>query len=256
MTPVNFAQYVKRLDSVLAEKLFFLSQINLDDKIVIDFGCGDGSMLQEIEHVYPNARLVGIDQEPKMLNLARRKVPKAEFYSGLDEFKANQSKYVGQPTVVIFSSVLHELYNDYHLYHVIPSAEEIPNYFLSFCDYVVVRDMYVEECYSPLIPEDICKILQKANPQQLAEFIHIYGSNFVHFLLKYNYTENWYNELMEDYASVPWHCFLNSERHNVVYDHIYVQNWRRNLVMKDFGIDLKRVTLGTHRAMILEPKEK
>jgi SAM-dependent methyltransferase len=50
--------------------------------VVVDLGCGSGALLSRIGLAFPDARLVGIDMEPRALALARCRLPSAELVQG------------------------------------------------------------------------------------------------------------------------------------------------------------------------------
>lgn len=50
--------------------------------VVVDLGCGSGALLSRIGIAFPDARLVGMDMEPRALALARRRLPSAELVQG------------------------------------------------------------------------------------------------------------------------------------------------------------------------------
>lgn len=51
----------------------------LDYRTVLDVGCGQGSMLQTLMPLAPNAHYTGIDFSEKALEVARQRAPRAEF---------------------------------------------------------------------------------------------------------------------------------------------------------------------------------
>jgi SAM-dependent methyltransferase len=51
----------------------------LDDRDVLDLGCGTGALYPELVHRYPRARYTGADIVPAMLRVARRAHPGAHF---------------------------------------------------------------------------------------------------------------------------------------------------------------------------------
>ena len=45
--------YLERMEKSMREKLFFLEHIDLDNKIIIDFGAANGALAKEIMNTYP-----------------------------------------------------------------------------------------------------------------------------------------------------------------------------------------------------------
>ncbi len=78
-------------------------------EVIIDLGCGSGALLQKIDETQPGARLIGLDVEPVALDLARARLPRAEFFAvdlcngdALEELRSSA-------TLVLCSEVLEHL---------------------------------------------------------------------------------------------------------------------------------------------------
>jgi trans-aconitate 2-methyltransferase len=57
-----------------------LSRVPLADcKLAYDLGCGPGNSTELIVERFPNARVVGLDNSPAMVDSARKRLPKVEF---------------------------------------------------------------------------------------------------------------------------------------------------------------------------------
>ena len=55
--------------------------IPLKDNItIVDFGCGNGKILEEIKKINPQAKLIGLDVSGAALEQARKILPDVEFY--------------------------------------------------------------------------------------------------------------------------------------------------------------------------------
>jgi SAM-dependent methyltransferase len=46
---------------------------------ILDWGCSTGQTTKEIRDLYPNCRILGIDIEPRVINLARKEIQGVEF---------------------------------------------------------------------------------------------------------------------------------------------------------------------------------
>jgi SAM-dependent methyltransferase len=78
--------------------------------VVVDLGCGSGTLLGRIRDASATARLIGIDIEPRALELARKAVPDAEFHQAdLGGGDNVSSALAGQADVVLCSEVLEHL---------------------------------------------------------------------------------------------------------------------------------------------------
>jgi ubiquinone/menaquinone biosynthesis C-methylase UbiE len=77
---------------------------------VLDLGCGTGTLTVEIQRACPEARVVGIDGDPKALAIARRKVERAGVRVELDQGFADALPYAdGSFDRVVSSLVFHHL---------------------------------------------------------------------------------------------------------------------------------------------------
>src|SRR4051812_39702608 len=52
------------------------------DEVILDVGCGTGSLARLLAEVEPRARIVGVDPDPAVLALARKKAPSVRFVEG------------------------------------------------------------------------------------------------------------------------------------------------------------------------------
>ncbi|WP_433046861.1 class I SAM-dependent methyltransferase [Dactylosporangium sp. CS-033363] len=76
-------------------------------EVVVDVGCGTGSLGRLLSTVEPAARIIGVDPDPAVLAMARRKTGKVEWRLGkgdaLDDILGP-----GEADVVVSSLVLHQ----------------------------------------------------------------------------------------------------------------------------------------------------
>lgn len=259
MNPKYLDTYIGGLQKTLQEKLFFVDVLGKNffaNKIIIDFGCGDGEVLSYIaKHCYcEGSAFCAIDQSARMLALAEDKID----FKNITFAKSLKDVIIDENSEVVFiaSSVLHELDNT--------DKKMVCEFIRDRADYVIVRDMCITNPYSSSMPNNdlLSEIILGANTKMLAEFIKVWGSSvksLLHFLLKYTYVENWETEIEENYLSVQWtYVGYLEKQHNfeVIYDNSYIQNWRADRVEKDFGIKLSDYTSSTHRQVILRRKEK
>ncbi|OBK09995.1 class I SAM-dependent methyltransferase [Mycobacterium asiaticum] len=79
--------------------------------VVVDIGCGTGSLAIRIKRSRPDVRVIGVDPDPEVLAIARQKVRKAgvevEFVQGMGD-KAAELVGPGTATEAISSLVLHQ----------------------------------------------------------------------------------------------------------------------------------------------------
>ncbi|MFL6090400.1 MAG: class I SAM-dependent methyltransferase [Aeromicrobium sp.] len=77
-------------------------------KVVVDVGCGTGSLSIPIAQRFPQARVVGIDGDPEVLALAQRK-PGAEAVKWVEGLAGSLPCVDGSVDVVVTSLVFHHL---------------------------------------------------------------------------------------------------------------------------------------------------
>lgn len=261
MNPKNMDTYVNGLQQTLKEKLFFIDKLGEDyfrNKIIIDFGCGDGSVLAYIaKHCdCVGSDFVAVDMNNQMLKYAEEKIITPQlvcFFNKLeDALPIINTKSKSTKVILIANSVFHELEKE---------RLQIIDFIRKYVDTFIIRDMYIDLDYAFEADnfEDLknslaSKIIANANPKMLAQFVKKWGvdiMSFVHFLLKYTYVENWETEIQEDYLSA-WRFGLESVLPKIVYENSYAQEWRVERVKKDFDINLLEYTKSTHKMLILE----
>ena len=270
MNPVNIEKYTSGLFSTFNEKMFFYTKIDLNNTIFIDFGCGEGSILNYIyarllNGDIQNTLLIGVEQNEALRFLTESKlgakyitsrvdstIHKAyEIYTNLESVKeflsTNPELIKGRKVVMLCSSVLHEL-NSYQ--------NTLFKFVKDFVDVFIVRDMYVKVDQA-FTYKHIAKIIKNSNPKMLSEFIEKYGMSseqILHYLLKYTYVENWASEIKEDYTSVKWDKI--EKLGYPIFDTPYLQEWRRNKVKEDFGFNLDVNGCLSHRSLIIKVFDK
>jgi len=89
-----------------------IAQLGLKpDDVVVDFGCGTGSLAVRMKRHQPGARVIGVDPDPQVLGIARAKVRKAgvevEFAQGMGD-KAAELVGAGVASKAVSSLVLHQ----------------------------------------------------------------------------------------------------------------------------------------------------
>ena len=82
------------------------------EDVIVDVGCGTGTMAIMIKRQCPQARVIGLDPDPAVLRVARRKTRKAGVALDLIEGAADRIAYAvgqGEPDKVVSSLVFHHL---------------------------------------------------------------------------------------------------------------------------------------------------
>jgi SAM-dependent methyltransferase len=252
VTPIqNYDAYNTRMSKSLIDKMFFVDKIEPDS--IVDFGCANGLLLQELKRYYPESTpLVGYDLDPKM-------IAEAKLSSGLPIFScwSKVQKQLTENAALILSSVIHEVYTyskpdeiDLFWNQVFQSTPPFK--------YIIIRDLIPSRAIDrPADINDVVKVYRKFHGTPvLNEFQFHWGSiennkNLIHFLLKHRYQENWKREVKENYFPLYREDLLAliPEGWSVSYHEHYPLPYTKNLVRKEFGIEIKD---NTHLKMIIQ----
>lgn len=256
----NSEIYLKRLKGSLKEKLFFMDHIDLDNKIVIDFGCADGTLLKALRKINESQGIhciyIGVEKNEEFYKIADNELKSTFMFHNLAEVKEFLAGSKSE-VVLITSSVLHECN------YVEQFA--LKGFVIDYCDYWVIRDMFYNDENSDFFikfGENIVKIIENTkNIEQLKSFfktrLNISSADIAEWLLKYPYIENWDSEVKENYFSTHWEILVRDEflyylqkyTTQIIYDNQYTNEYIKNRVKKDYDIDL---TCTTHRQLILK----
>lgn len=244
----NLTVYNQRMRDAMADKLWWTEMT--DAKVVVDYGCADGALLQILEKEHPDWILIGVDHNQQMLSLARKNLPSAIFYTPEDFFSIQLNF---DNAVLVLSSVIHEIFE----YDNNP-ADTLEKLFNMGFGYIAIRDMFLSmNSYKSCALIDLDRIRNKANIEQLKQFERKWGSvsdqrNFLHYLMKYRYVENWDRELNENYFPVCKEDFLKihvTKDYQIEYLKHYTLPYISDRVYQDFEIELKDPT---HMKLLLK----
>ena len=249
----NYNIYTASMQKSMQDKLFFINKIDMSSITdFVDFGCADGTLLKFLKDKLPDVHLVGYDNDRSMLTIAQQNNKDATF---LADFSECLSKITPQTSILNLSSVLHEVYSYSSISEVLQFWKQI---FAANFKYIVIRDF----CYDNSISReteknDLQKVMKYGDIDQIKSFENFHGSlswnkNLVHFLLKYRYIENWDREVRENYFPISLEALLDiikKSEYEIVYSNHYTLPFTKDIVKKDFGIDIKD---HTHIQLILK----
>lgn len=248
MTPiVDLDVYTAGMKKGIQDKLWFMDK--LDGKIdsVYDYGCADGSLLNEIYKTHPELSLYGYDNNEEMLERAKKICPFAVF--------SNTPRLSSRgKSVLVASSVFHEI----HSYSMYPQQDYL-RIFDSGYKYIAIRDMFYTESSNHLTNvSQLVSVLNKEPEGKIKHFESFHGSllnnkNFLHYLLKYRYQINWTREVAENYFPHSFEEFLNKipNTYKVIFASTYTLPFLKDRVYEDFGFQLEDTT---HGKILLELK--
>lgn len=221
------------------DKLFAVPHLSEDEvNIFVDFGCADGRLIAAMELFYPNTIFIGFDNDPRMVEDAKKNCKTQRFYTKWTDVEDALSHYPLHKKAIILSSVIHEVYS-YMSYMDVESFWE--NVFKF--DFVIVRDMMPSVSMSRAVNMDQYVSVRHRFPEQLASFEKINGKiadnrQLVHFLLKYNYKENWAREVRENYFSLTTEEMLDKIPQEFAVDYFehFTPPFIKKTVERDTGI--------------------
>lgn len=233
----NYNTYLSGMEKANKEKLFFLDLLNINDfDTIIDFGCGKGDILKKCAG--GNRKLIGIDKDDFMREIAKENVniPSAIFETEL------KREMITHKTLIIFSSVLHEIENYWTTLRKIIANTGAT---------IVVRDMRYSGDNELISQTELANVIRYSNPQLLAEFVEKYGlsrrKELYHWLLKYSYIDNWALELKENYFSFNYNSLLSLG--TLIYENNYLLKYKKDKVNQDYHI---KMVDGTHTQLIIK----
>ncbi len=259
--------YLKRLEGSMKEKLFFIEHLDLNNKIIVDFGCANAVLIKHLMAMeFENTTYIGIERDEDFFNECiklQEQNSNFKVFSGLGEtdlFIRTERVFRKDTRKVVFicSSVLHEV------------TEKMFKWVIGWAhanaDYLVIRDMYWdynpykfneddEVCMEPFLYKDyVHKLL--CNPTcipYLSDFAEKRGSftdkDLCEFLLKYRYIKNWDTEVEEKYFSVDWCSIEYMKDSLIMYRNEYTNDFIKRQVKEDFGINIH---WPTHKQLILK----
>lgn len=244
----DYKIYTYRMKKSLLDKMFFLDKFFEPIETIVDFGCADGELIEEMNHLFPDYRYIGYDISDEMLEIAREKNKDIEFYNKWKNINIDFEK-----SLLNISSTIHEVFS-------YSTKEEIKEFwdcvFNSGFKYICIRDMMLSDTLVENVTDNDVLKLKQANNNSVEDFENIWGSlkskkNFVHYLLKYKYLENWDREVKENYFPITVEKLLSMIPNNyrITYSEHYILPYTAHQIKSDFGIILDT---NTHFKLILK----
>ena len=253
--------YLERMRGAMREKLFFIEHLDLNNKIIIDFGAADGSLVKELINIgYENTTYVCVENYEEFLQTCKqlKEIGDVIAVSGLTEVEMwLRHQQYGKDTrevVLICSSVLHEC--TWSMQRVIAS------FALNWCNYFVLRDMFWSSFTHKIEWKARARmlgniIMYAPRPDLMQEFFRLRGvsdESIEEYVLKYTYVENWATEIEEFYLNVDWDSIkdakhINKNTFEVIYENIYTNEFIKQRVYDDLNIT---ITWPTHCQLIMQ----
>ena len=257
MVPIkNIELYNQRMKQSLIDKIFFIDKVP-SNFALLDYGCGDGSLIQFLTSIFPENIYIGYDFNDKMIKSAKledvENIYTTNYNVALKPIKSLPTK----TKILNLSSVIHELYSYCDWQEVSHVWNDIV--FSGDFTHIVIRDMMPSRTINrDSYANDVCKVIKNANLELLDSFENRWGTiqnfkNLVHFLLKYKYIENWEREVNENYFPISIEDLyrLIPTNYDIIYQEHYCLPFLHERIKQDFNIDLDEPT---HIKLILRRK--
>lgn len=252
----NLQSYIDGMKLSIQDKLFFVNMVDFD--VIVDFGCADGTFLEQIMRMNPDIKVIGYDLDETMLSRAASRLgSKAVLTSDWDQVITHISNF--ERPLLNLSSVIHEVYSYSHG-NIIKKFWDNQVFGGDF-KWISIRDMIPSlelgrNEVSNFI-DDVRKVREKADRFYLDSFENKWGviddnyRTFMHYLMKYRYTDNWEREVGENYLPVSLETIKTKipSSYEIVYEEDFLLPFLKEQVKKDFDIDL---THSTHTKMIIK----
>lgn len=257
--PISDIQsYIDGMSKSIQDKLFFIDMVNFD--IIVDFGCADGTFLQHISKSNSNIKLIGYDLDETMLSQARSKLGNKALLTNNWNVVVNEIYKYKKPLLNL-SSVIHEVYSYSH-------PKDIKDFwdkkvFGGDFKWVTIRDMIpsIEMGKEEIskFKDEVRRVKAKTDKYYLNSFEKRWGTisdnyrTFMHYLLKYRYTDNWDREVNENYLPVSLETVKSKINNNykIVYEKDFILPFLKQQIKRDFNVEL---THSTHSKMIIQNK--
>lgn len=264
----DFSKYLQDMEKSFTDKLFFMDMIKPD--ILVDFGCANDTMLSKIQKLNPNIQVIGYDIDVDMLEASKNTLNDCVVANKLEDFTHKAvltsnwdliSQYlVGKKkAAILLSSVIHEIYS----YTNPKTVNKFWNnqIFGTNFKWVVIRDMIPEinGVNFKTHTNDVRRVRRLTDPTILKRFENEWGPisrsyrNFMHYLLKYSYTDNLDREIKENYLPITYETLMTKipSNYKISYEDHYILPYLFDKVKKDFGVNISE---NTHLKMILTRK--
>ena len=264
----NIISYNENMAKGLADKLFFLEKIHFNPEkyyLFVDFGCADGTLIDAMYNILNEknipAYFIGYDISETMIELAKTKfnhfTNTVKFTSSWNEVEEIIKKNTNMESVLILSSVIHEVYSyaennsDIDLFweRVLSSGFK----------YICVRDMMCSKDINRTPSEEICngikercfigsdmsKLKRSFEKKWCGEENIYYNLKYIiHFLLKYRWTINWDREVNENYFPIYLDEFLMafSDKYNISYFERFRVPFLEQCWKDEFNVEIEDYT--------------
>lgn len=237
----DFLEYYKSMGANITEKIdFVIDELKVNKyQTVIDFGCADGQVLRALAPLFPNITFVGYDINRTVIenNIKLNSIDNINYV-----YNIKQITYSSDLTMVMFSSVLHEVFTFLNTFEISKILD-----FVKDMKAIAIRDMFFhKQKDSPEVyKDDGSEIFKKFQEYHKTNRDEIIGAeNIVEYLLKKRYLTNFNEEVKEKYFSVPWKE-LKYTFHSQGFRQVYLNEYMNEFLLSKIS-NLNKYTYFTH----------
>ncbi len=248
----GFRVYAEGMEASAGEKARLLPFVK--PGVIVDLGCGVGTVLVLLRKEYPKSRLVGVDLSPEMIERCRERVPDAELRRHDVRLRLFDD---GSIDTFVLCSVLHEVYsyNGYDTGAVRDTLRSCADALKPGGRLVLrdgVRPHLDDEVYLSFLNEGTrSAFLRFARefrtdgiPWEEAEGrVRVSRPDAMEFLTKYFYEANWKYEVKEQFGVFTLQGWVEEVRRvglRPVHFESYLIEWlRRNRWERDLRLEVR-----------------
>ena len=259
---MNYEAYYSELDRAMYDKLWWLDKVDDEADTILDFGCSNGAMYESVHAIMPQRfRYIGVDNDEQKLRDAIP-TPGSTF---TDSIEKARELIVPEKTVLVLSSVIHELY----CYLPKAETESLLGSLASLgCRHVVIRDMEFRQTSTGKAEDEkeLKALLSKAVPEIFGKWMDLRGETdmkgLFEFMLSYIHTANLERELEERYFG------MRTDRigqifggYETVYEHHFlipylIRRWKKELFCENAELfERLRYCFTTHTKLLMDLKQ-
>lgn len=259
----DYETYYKSMGANVHEKIdFIVDELNTNDYTkVVDIGCADGQVTKALAVLFPKITFIGLDTNEQVIK-SNIKNNILENVSYLVPNPVENKRLYDDNTLVIFSSVLHEMFTFMKDEQIIKLIYETTDaravairdmrYSVTLEDKEPLRPVYYRDYDKEKIREFF--LLKGAVPHGLQEMNSLFlasvynNMHTLEFLLKYQYQANWQEELKENYFSTDWNL-LDRLYTNIDFSQVYYKLYINQYLVNKLP-DIKKLSNSTHCKVI------
>ena len=113
----DVGKYTTSMSKSMIDKMFFMDKIDSSIKVIFDYGCADGALINFLAPLFPDMVFIGYDASAEMIACAtnNKTCKNVSFIDNLDDFSAwlTENNFTPNQCAINLSSLIHEVYRYY-----------------------------------------------------------------------------------------------------------------------------------------------